>query len=550
MKQKIIMLFLVFSSFGAIEKARAQCGYWGGFSSYSITNTTITLHWDVDPNNGAYESYRILARKHNFFNPNVWQVVSGTVNIQYSPYTITGLVANTDYDIEIQRYCNGVYENSSTPLGTITTASSPTTTVSGATVSAATGITNTSAYIPYTFKPITIPGSRHDDVYILYKKTGAANWSYGAIGDYTYVTQNGRTYVLPYQLVGLTAGTAYTVYVQVDYTLNPGETYATSHHLGSNEISFTTTGYGPANPGPPIAKATTAAVLAFGTTSTTLTGSASSQPFKTLTLSYNWQQMPTYLTYVNGVLTSNTPSFAWPTANTSANTPVIDLKSGKYVYQLTVTNSNNKSSKTLVHFEVLAECGSHKGNYNVPVVTKAGTDFYNGTVYSSTKVVLPNVIHTFKGYSVALYPGFESTVTGVAGAFNAIAFDKTKCAGYTVPTARSGTLNNEEEEEYTEPYVGALVGPQTGKKTELLQQAVEKSSFSIYPNPTTGLLSIQLPLATESIKQIQFTNELGETVFKTNSNATSLDISNFSSGLYFYRVQTDKEIYTGKVLKQ
>lgn len=73
----------------------------------------------------------------------------------------------------------------------------------------------------------------------------------------------------------------------------------------------------------------------------------------------------------------------------------------------------------------------------------------------------------------------------------------------------------------------------------------------VYPNPIARELNIQ----NNSSQQIQFTlyNSLGEKTigklltYKTNT----IDLSNYSTGIYFYNINSDKNIIkTGKIIKQ
>ena len=73
------------------------------------------------------------------------------------------------------------------------------------------------------------------------------------------------------------------------------------------------------------------------------------------------------------------------------------------------------------------------------------------------------------------------------------------------------------------------------------------SDFSVYPNPTTGILNVQSKTA---IVQIEIHNLLGQLV-KSNTNQNTIDISSVSSGLYFIKVMDENGDYgTQKVVKK
>ncbi|TDI69057.1 MAG: T9SS type A sorting domain-containing protein [Bacteroidetes bacterium] len=71
--------------------------------------------------------------------------------------------------------------------------------------------------------------------------------------------------------------------------------------------------------------------------------------------------------------------------------------------------------------------------------------------------------------------------------------------------------------------------------------------FSVYPNPTKGILNIQ---SKTSISQIEIYTLLGQLVL-SNSNKNTIDISSVSQGLYFIKVKDENEnIGTKKVVKK
>lgn len=64
--------------------------------------------------------------------------------------------------------------------------------------------------------------------------------------------------------------------------------------------------------------------------------------------------------------------------------------------------------------------------------------------------------------------------------------------------------------------------------------------LSVFPNPTTGLVTFQ---ATEKITLIEITDATGVTVYRRNGNANQLSIylENVSTGIYFYKVRTGRD---------
>ncbi len=67
-----------------------------------------------------------------------------------------------------------------------------------------------------------------------------------------------------------------------------------------------------------------------------------------------------------------------------------------------------------------------------------------------------------------------------------------------------------------------------------LTETANANQFVLYPNPTTGNLTVQL---SENLTGISVLNMLGQTVYVTsaNSGAIQIDLSNQPKGMYFYR---------------
>lgn len=70
--------------------------------------------------------------------------------------------------------------------------------------------------------------------------------------------------------------------------------------------------------------------------------------------------------------------------------------------------------------------------------------------------------------------------------------------------------------------------------------------FSVYPNPTSGMLNIAMT-ANQSIKKTTITNVLGQNIL--TSMSTTMDISSLNKGTYFITVETEKGKQTQRVIK-
>ena len=74
-------------------------------------------------------------------------------------------------------------------------------------------------------------------------------------------------------------------------------------------------------------------------------------------------------------------------------------------------------------------------------------------------------------------------------------------------------------------------------------------AIEIYPNPTTGIVSIKLPeeLANAALEIKDYS---GKSILKQQlEKETDMDLSNFSSGIYFLLIQTDELVWMEKLVK-
>ena len=81
--------------------------------------------------------------------------------------------------------------------------------------------------------------------------------------------------------------------------------------------------------------------------------------------------------------------------------------------------------------------------------------------------------------------------------------------------------------------------------TGVEQVAVSNDAVNIFPNPTTGTVTLSTDFKQQEDLTINIVNILGETVFETKGEISAgeqninLDISNFSKGVYFIRVNSN-----------
>jgi len=71
----------------------------------------------------------------------------------------------------------------------------------------------------------------------------------------------------------------------------------------------------------------------------------------------------------------------------------------------------------------------------------------------------------------------------------------------------------------------------------------------VYPNPTTGFVTIQLA-QNESIRKIEIIDMLGKIVVSQNSSSNTIDLETLHSGIYFIKAFADEKVFLKKIIKQ
>ncbi|PBQ32448.1 hypothetical protein CNR22_11930 [Sphingobacteriaceae bacterium] len=81
------------------------------------------------------------------------------------------------------------------------------------------------------------------------------------------------------------------------------------------------------------------------------------------------------------------------------------------------------------------------------------------------------------------------------------------------------------------------------------QIATAIGGLSIYPNPTTGIFTVEL--STSSAKTIVVTDLAGRVVLNTTSNneKTNINLNAFANGIYYVKVQSEDAVQVTKIIK-
>ena len=73
---------------------------------------------------------------------------------------------------------------------------------------------------------------------------------------------------------------------------------------------------------------------------------------------------------------------------------------------------------------------------------------------------------------------------------------------------------------------------------------VETSKVSVYPNPTSGVLNVQI----EGSFNATVYNYQGQIVMRNKFNNGQIDMSGFASGVYFVEIRTINSVSVEKVI--
>lgn len=78
------------------------------------------------------------------------------------------------------------------------------------------------------------------------------------------------------------------------------------------------------------------------------------------------------------------------------------------------------------------------------------------------------------------------------------------------------------------------------------ENSIHGKIITLYPNPTTGLVQIEIP--NQTIQSIKIYDLQGTLI--NHLNGTQFDLSGYSNGMYLIRSETEKGFYNHKIIKQ
>jgi len=99
--------------------------------------------------------------------------------------------------------------------------------------------------------------------------------------------------------------------------------------------------------------------------------------------------------------------------------------------------------------------------------------------------------------------------------------------------------------------LGRLSGSNCDTLPSSLSEIMEiKNGLSIYPNPTSNILYLELQHQNDAIESIWIQNMLGENIFRSIDFTSTIDVRAFASGIYFLRITTKQGgEYKSKIIK-
>ena len=81
-----------------------------------------------------------------------------------------------------------------------------------------------------------------------------------------------------------------------------------------------------------------------------------------------------------------------------------------------------------------------------------------------------------------------------------------------------------------------------------IYNAADQNKLKIYPNPTTGVLFLDVLDNSMKISEIEIINITGMTVYHKAESKEQVDVSGFAKGLYFVKVRVNEKMYVQKMI--
>jgi hypothetical protein len=84
-------------------------------------------------------------------------------------------------------------------------------------------------------------------------------------------------------------------------------------------------------------------------------------------------------------------------------------------------------------------------------------------------------------------------------------------------------------------------------------EILSEDGFTVYPNPNTGMFTVELDLNEATDLQIELNNVLGQRVYQNSLQQRSywrkeFDMTSYVKGVYLLRIATDKGVLQRKII--
>ncbi len=499
-----------------ITSGSTTCAVTTGLVASSITSTSATLGWTTA---GGATSYNVRYKKTA---DTTWTSTTSTTN----SLAISGLVASTSYDFQVQTVCT-----SGTVAYSATTSFTTSAVVTCGTASglAASAIASTTATLGWT----AVSGASSYN--IQYRKSGTTAWTS------TTSTTNSKA------ISGLTASTLYEFQVQTVCT-GGNSTFTAS-------ATFTT-----------LAATTTCnAPTGLATTGITSTGATLSWTAVTGAASYGVdykKSTATTWTSLATATTTTTASLTGLTASTAYNFRVRTNCSGGTTSSYTTANFSTIAATACSSVYDTASNGTRAGAKLIPFNTNitglinpvGDTDFYKFTITTAGTITVT---------LTTLPADFDLKIVNSAGTVVASSASASTTSETINYTAAAGTY-------YAQVfgYSGAFnastcytlkvqLGTATRQENFNTESIVNTSSVGIefvkvYPNPTHDYLSLSFNNKVSNNALYSIIDAKGNVLStqKVVNKSQTIDLTKLSVGVYLIKVIDGDNTTTERFIKQ
>jgi len=194
---------------------------------------------------------------------------------------------------------------------------------------------------------------------------------------------------------------------------------------------------------------------------------------------------------------------------------------------------------------------------------------WNGTSFSSVGTGMNNRVRCMKVYNNKLYVGGDFTSAGGLASNCVAMWDGSNWHSMTTDTfdvVTGASPSVEAMAVYHDTliiggYFKSINGDTTCRRVAKYNAALtgiaernKNSLMSLFPNPASDLITIELPEAAIQTTNLQIKNALGQTIKTTQltkgNKQLEIDISDLAKGFYFVQLQSGNRLISKKFIKQ